>query len=339
MAEPLPARPEQSTPADLAAAMPVALVGYGYWGAKLHAALRARPAFQLRRLHVRSPHQLSPQAQVALEGVTITGSAAELWQDPEIEAVILATPISSHYSLCKAALLAGKHVFVEKPLALSHQEAGELASVARSRGLTLETDYTWTHSPGLLRAQRLVEEQWFGELRHVQIRFHQLGRFRSEDIGPLLGVHMLSILAMFTKLEGLRWTRRTVAGSASRASSVLLFGEDPDSGVTVLLDGSLDDPIRERSALLLGEDGSISFRPLAPGTTLEALRYSREPSSDDVVQRQIEMTLATSEDDNLGRALEAFCEVVRGSRPSNLEQSLTITAALEELFPGAGSPG
>ena len=69
MAEPLPARPEQSTPADLAAAMPVALVGYGYWGSKLHAALRTRPAFEVRRLHVRSPLQLDPGDLAALAGV------------------------------------------------------------------------------------------------------------------------------------------------------------------------------------------------------------------------------------------------------------------------------
>jgi predicted dehydrogenase len=331
MAEPLAA-----SPAAAAAPLQVGLIGFGYWGRKLGKALRACPRIDLARMHVRSPGRLDADELKLLEGVKISDRRAELLDDPNLQAVIIATPTASHYDLCRQALLSGKHVLVEKPLALTSIQARELASMAHSRGLTLQTDYTWTFSPGLARARQVVEQGWLGDLRHIQLRFHQLGRFRSDDVGPLVAVHMLSILGMFTDLGSMQWTRHTGHGTDRRATSVLLIGEEPTSGLSVLLDGSLDDPVRERAVLLLGEQGSLSFRPLSTGPTLEGVRYSREPSRDDVVRPSTSMSLSTAEDDNLGLSILAFAAAVAGTAASNTEQSVAITTALERLFDPAG---
>ena len=320
------------SPPSQAGPLRVGLIGFGYWGRKLHDALRQQPEFDLRHVHVRSPGQLNAEDLQALQDVELSDRSSRLWSDSTLQAVIVATPIASHYALCREALLAGKHVLVEKPLALTEREARELAELAASRGLTLQTDYTWTFSPGLCRASQLIEQQWLGKLRHIQLRFHQLGRFREDDVGPLLAVHMLSILTMFTDLARLRWTKRIGVGSRERASSILLYGEDSGSGLSVMLDGSLDDPVRERSVVLFGDHGSLSFRPLSDDNTLQGVLYSREPSTDDKVHAATSLNLCTREDDNLSHALSAFAEAVSGRGPSNIEQSVAITATLEHLF-------
>jgi len=326
------AEPVLASPPSQAGPLRVGLIGFGYWGKKLHGALRQRPEFDLRHVHVRSPEQLDPEELRSLQGVELSDRSSPLWSDSELQAVILATPIASHYALCREALLAGKHVLVEKPLALTEREARELADLAASRGLTLQTDYTWTFSPGLLRIRQLVEQEWIGRLQHIQLRFHQLGRFREDDVGPLLAVHMLSILTMFTSLAELHWTKRIGVGNQQRASSILLYGEDSHSGLSVMLDGSLDDPVRERSVVFFGESGTLSFRPLSADNTLQGVRYSREPSTDDEVQPATSLSLCTAEDDNLSHSLSAFAEAICGRAPSNIEQSLAITATLEQLF-------
>ena len=326
MVEPLP-----HSPATASSPVNIGLIGYGYWGGKVHATLERNAHFALSRLHVRHPEKLSTSQQLTLANVEIHSAADAIWNDQSIEAVIIVSPIDSHYTLCRQALEANKHVLVEKPLCLRANEAIELASLAHSRGLTLQTDYTWTFSPGLQYAQQLVAEGWLGELRSVQVRFHQLGRFRQHGVGPLLIVHMLSIVQMFTPLNELDWQLIAAPTTGELVTTVTLLATG-SSGVKIVLDASLDDPIKSQSVCVIGSMGALSFQPLAGGLTVTAQRYDRDATAASDGTIHSSKSITTNERDNLGHALDAFAEVLRKERPSNLESSVLITQLLESFM-------
>ena len=323
--------PLLASPATAANPMRLALIGYGYWGMKVHAALNRNSAFKLARLHVRHPERLSRQQEAALSDVEIHPSADALWTDPSIGSVLIVSPISSHYSLCREALEAGKNVFVEKPMCLQSRQAQELASLANSRGLTLQTDYTWTFSPGLSHARELIAQGWLGKLRSIQVRFHQLGRFREHGVGALLVVHMLSIVQMFTPLSELNWSELPVASTGERLTTTMLAAEGRDS-LQVIVDASLDDPIKSRSVSLVGSTGALTFQPGTPGPTVIGQRYSRAVASKGDSLIHPPHSYISDESDNLSHSLHAFAEVIRGDRDSNLSSSVEITALYESLF-------
>ena len=101
----------------------------------------------------RDPNKLT-KAKTRYPAVLVTESCEDAFEDPEVDAVLIATPISTHFALARAALIAGKHVFVEKPLTSSAQEAQALVSLAHSRGLTLMVGHTFEFSPPVVRSRR-----------------------------------------------------------------------------------------------------------------------------------------------------------------------------------------
>jgi predicted dehydrogenase len=159
------------------------LVGCGYWGSILRRYVEENEFFEL---------------------VCVADSKTDLnvvWGNREVEAVVVATPIETHYSIVKAALLAGKHVFCEKPLALKVEECNELKKISKSCGLVLHTDYVFTFSRGLRFIQEVIGAAEVGELLACELNVKHLGRFGRQDVFWLLGSHMLSVLDMFCPLK------------------------------------------------------------------------------------------------------------------------------------------
>jgi predicted dehydrogenase len=121
--------------------------------------------------------------------------AEELWGMDELEAVAVATPVASHHALALAALRAGKHVWVEKPLAASSEQARELIEVADALGLTLLVDHTFIYTGAVQKIRQLVEGGELGRLRYYDAVRVNLGLFQ-QDVNVLwdLAAHDLSIM-------------------------------------------------------------------------------------------------------------------------------------------------
>jgi predicted dehydrogenase len=170
------------------------VIGFGYWGPKLARNLAAIPGCRIACICDVDPERLSASRR-AYPGVECASSPDDVLSDPGIDGVVVAAPASTHYPLALAALLAGKHVFVEKPLARSAAEARHLVEVAESRGLTLMVGHVFIYAGAVRRARELLRSERFGELR-----YYDSTRLNSEpyplDVGALwdLAVHDLSIL-------------------------------------------------------------------------------------------------------------------------------------------------
>ena len=129
-----------------------ALIGCGYWGSKLKRYIEENQNFNLKYI-CNSRSDLN-----------------EVWNDKQITAVVVATPNETHYPIVKSALLHGKNVLTEKPLALKTEECEELKQIASDNNLLLMVEYTYTFSEALKQAQNMVQVK--------------------EGIGEIISVHM-----------------------------------------------------------------------------------------------------------------------------------------------------
>jgi predicted dehydrogenase len=172
----------------------VAVVGLGYWGPNL-----LRVLYEMEGVHVAAICDLEQDRldRFARRYPTVaaTRTYESILRDPDIDAVVLATPVFTHFALASRALEAGKHVFVEKPLAPSLREADALLELADNNGLSLMCGHTFVYSPPVRAVKELIDEDEIGEVYFVSSSRVNLG-LHQRDVSVLwdLGPHDFSIL-------------------------------------------------------------------------------------------------------------------------------------------------
>jgi predicted dehydrogenase len=172
----------------------VGIIGCGYWGPLLVRNFKGLADCQLKAVcdvnterlkHIRS---LYPD----IEGITQT---QQLLNGTNVDAVVIATPVKHHYSLAKASLLAGKHTFIEKPMASSSAECEELIEIARRNGLVLMLDHTFLYSSPVQKIAEIVQAGDLGEIRYINCRRLNLGLFQKDiNVAWDLAPHDISII-------------------------------------------------------------------------------------------------------------------------------------------------
>ena len=172
----------------------VGVVGLGYWGPNLLRGLMELPDVDVTYICDLDEERLSTYAR-RYPGATPTSSYEDLLEDPQLDAVVIATPVFSHFELAAAALRAGKHTFVEKPLAPTTAEAGELIELAESRDLRLMCGQTFLYSPPVKAVKRLIHTGELGDIFFISSSRVNLG-LHQRDVSVIwdLGPHDFSIL-------------------------------------------------------------------------------------------------------------------------------------------------
>lgn len=239
----------------------VALIGCGHFGPKVARSLRAAGG-ELRVLCDLHPDRLEalrvrhPHARTTTDYRRAVG-------DPAVDAVAVCTPAASHYEIARAALAAGRHVIVEKPLADSLRRAKELVDLADRRGLVLHVDHTPLHSAGVRAMRRFIDAGEIGELRYIDcVRIH-LGPFPS-DVNVLwdLAPHDLSVVSYLMDRPP-RWVSAVGAAHLGplESQAYLTIGYD-DSRIAHLHVNWLA-PMKIRSMLVGGSKRMIAYDELA----------------------------------------------------------------------------
>ena len=170
----------------------VGLVGLGYWGPNL-----ARNFDILGRLTwlCDVDDGLRTSVGARYPRTQTTPDVDEMLADPELDAVVIATPVPTHYALAKRALEAGKHVLVEKPPAMKGTEMEELLALARERDLVLMPGHLLLYHPGVLKLKELLDSGELGDLLCVYSNRQNLGIIRRDENALWsLGVHDLSVI-------------------------------------------------------------------------------------------------------------------------------------------------
>lgn len=172
----------------------VGVVGYGYWGPNLVRNFASNGSARLMGVSDLDAGKLA-SIQRLYPSVTTTERYHDLLDDPRIDAIAIATPVHSHYELALAALKAGKHVLVEKPLAPSSDLVLRLIDEADRRGLTLMVDHTFLYTPAVQKIRELMARGELGEVYYYDSTRSSLGLFQS-DVNVIwdLAVHDISII-------------------------------------------------------------------------------------------------------------------------------------------------
>jgi predicted dehydrogenase len=171
----------------------MAVVGYGYWGPNLVRNIVERPELELAALCERDEERAAAFS-AKVPNVPWVRDYDDILGDPEIDAVVVATPPKTHYGLVKAALMAGKHVMVEKPLATTGADAADLVDIANARGLTLMPGHTFVYSPPVNKVRDLIRTGKLGEVYFVTSSRMNLGKYQPDGVICDLAPHDLSIL-------------------------------------------------------------------------------------------------------------------------------------------------
>src|SRR5688500_4706116 len=154
-------------------------IGCGYWGPNGLRNFSAQPGCRVKYGAGINPER---QASVRASCPRSDGVPAvdALLNDSEIDAIVVATPAASHHALAKQVLESGKHVFVEKPLATSTEQADELVSLASKTGKTLMVGHTFLYNAAVRYAKKLLSEESLGQLYYIYSQRLNLGQVRSD---------------------------------------------------------------------------------------------------------------------------------------------------------------
>lgn len=286
-----------------------ALIGVGYWGSVLRRYIEENENFYLKYV------------------CDSTSDLTEVWNDRSVSAVVVATPNRTHYRIVKLALLHGKHVLSEKPLALKTSECEELREIALRDNLSLVVEYTYTFSRSLIGAKRMIDAGEIGAILGIEAAVRHLGRFGAESCYWLLGSHMLSILGMFVPLTSLCFRKIDLVTYDGQVETGVISFEGAISGQIAV---SLNYPGKETRVIIYGEKGSIVYDPTSQSSLLVE-KYTRLPwvVASKLPRESVEYPI--DETNNLLFAIEYFSRVLHQEEESNIDQAVEITRILESL--------
>ncbi|MBN2542570.1 Gfo/Idh/MocA family oxidoreductase [bacterium] len=181
--------------------MTCAVLGYGYWGPNM-----ARNFFQNSKFILKSISDVSEarlkKAKIDYPSIQVYQDSMEIINDPEIEAVDICTPVFAHYKLAKAALEAGKHVLIEKPMTSTVQEAEHLIRLAKENNLKIMVDHTFLFTGAVRAMKELIDSGEIGDIYYFDSVRVNLGLFQ-HDINVLwdLAPHDISIMTYLLEVD------------------------------------------------------------------------------------------------------------------------------------------
>jgi predicted dehydrogenase len=237
------------------------VIGYGYWGPNIVRNLASLDGSQVKAIADMSS-AARKRAHKAFPGVYITESATEVIESTDIDAIAVVSPVWTHYELAKAALLNGKHVFVEKPFTSNTAQGEELINLAQQKNLTIMVDHTFLFTGAVSKIRQLLDEGTLGQLYYYDSTRVNLGLFQ-HDINVLwdLAPHDLSIMDYLIKTqpEGVVATGQSHwNGHEDVAYMTIYFPEKVIAHINV----NWLSPVKVRTTLIGGEKRMVVWNDL-----------------------------------------------------------------------------
>jgi UDP-2-acetamido-3-amino-2,3-dideoxy-glucuronate N-acetyltransferase len=237
--------------------MKIAVIGAGYWGANLVRVFHQMGV--LYRICDSNATQLQ-QLGAKYPGVKLDGGCDAVIDDPSVDAVVIATPAECHYATARKALLAGKDVYVEKPLTLNCEEAERLTDLAESKGRILMVGHLLEYHPAITRLNELIEQGELGRVEYIYSNRLNMGKVRREENALWsFAPHDISVILLLLKRMPIQVA--ATGGTylqpniADVTISTMLF----DRGVRAHLFVSWLHPYKEQKLVVVGEHRMAVF--------------------------------------------------------------------------------
>jgi len=247
----------------------IGVVGYGYWGPNI-----VRNFMESENATVKSVSDLNPKrqklAQTRYPAIETMEKPDAMFADPEINAVAIVTPVSTHFDLAMRALRAGKHVLLEKPLTQTVQQGEQLLEEAHKRGLLVMVDHTFVYTSAIRKIKAIIDSGELGDIFYYDSVRVNLGLFQ-HDVNVIwdLAVHDLSILEYI-------YPEKPTAVSATGISHIdgatedvayltLFYGKKMISHIHV----NWLSPVKVRRTLIGGSEKMIVLDELEPSEKIK----------------------------------------------------------------------
>jgi predicted dehydrogenase len=315
----------------------VGVAGVGYWGSNVARNLDRLPGCELSWCCDTDPTRLE-EARDRFPDARVAAGLEELLADPELDAIAVATPVADHAETARRVLEAGKHCFVEKPLARRAAEAARLCRLAEARGRTLMVGHLLEFHPGVVALGRLLAEGELGDVHYIHSQRLNLGKLRADENALWsLGAHDVSVALALTGEFPVEASARGESYVRHGVEDVVFASLRFPSGVVAHLHLSWLDPRKERRLTVVGSRRMASFDDMAAERKLTVFDKGFDPevgAPDDYVARSGEAwSPAIGGEEPLRLELEHFLDCLwEGSRPrTDGESGLRVVAVLEAL--------
>jgi predicted dehydrogenase len=242
----------------------VGIVGFGYWGPNLVRNFRSIPECRLKVVCDLSEQRLKQMRSLYPE-VTGETDFSKLIGDPEIDAIVVATSARLHFPMAKAALEAGKHVLIEKPMACATSECEELNQLAKQRSLVVMVGHTFLYSAAVRKIKEIVDNRDLGDLRYIAARRLNLGLFQKDinvawDLAPHDISIILHIMQELPHSVNCRGGASLTPGIEDMTSMSLHFTKERSA----IIHSSWHDPRKVREMTIVGSKRMIVYDDIAP---------------------------------------------------------------------------
>ncbi|HEX6652904.1 MAG TPA: Gfo/Idh/MocA family oxidoreductase [Thermoleophilaceae bacterium] len=237
----------------------VGVVGLGYWGPNLARNFDRLPDAELTWLCDASDEALARWGP-AFPSARTTSSFDDLLNDDGLDAIVIATPVPTHADLATRVLSAGKHCFVEKPLARSEDEAQAVVKAALMADRVLLVGHLLEYHPGVQKLAEIVRSGELGELRYIYSNRLNLGKDRPDENALWsLGVHDLSVILMLAEEEPFNWDVMGASYLRPKVEDVVFALMRFNSGLLAHMHLSWLDPHKERRFTVVGSKRMATF--------------------------------------------------------------------------------
>jgi predicted dehydrogenase len=260
----------------------VGVTGCGYWGPNLIRNFRSLADCELTAMCDLSQERLAHLNLLYPEVRALT-DYNEMLNDTGVDAVVIATAVKFHFPMAKASLLAGKHTFIEKPMAASSAQCEELIDIANRNGLVLMIGHTFLYSPAVRRIKQIVDSGDIGDIRYISARRLNLGLFQKDinvtwDLAP----HDISIVQYIIGDEPVSVNCRGNAHITPGIEDVTTLCLSYRHQRTAVIQSSWLDPRKVREMTIVGSKRMIVYDDVAPIEKLRIFdaRVERPPHYD-----------------------------------------------------------
>jgi predicted dehydrogenase len=302
----------------------IALVGYGHWGPNLARSLDDVRGAALRAVCVRTERGASAAARLGIEATTDLGRVLER---SDVDVAVVATPAPSHAELARRALLAGKHVMVEKPLATSLAAARDLITLAADRGRTLMVGHVYVYHPVVRRLAELLSAGDLGELVCVASeRGNPTGTPADGSVLWNLAPHDLSIVVRLLGADARRVSARTPELAREGSEELVFLTIELASGALVEIQVSWIAPTKTRRMTFTGSAALAVFDELAAEPLGVFARRHGEPPERLAIAPPAAFEPLHAQWDELVSAVSEGREPVTGARHALAVQRLADAA-------------
>ena len=250
-------------------AINIGVIGYGYWGPNLVRNFVEQADSKVVEVSDLRSDVLG-KAQSRYPAIKTTTKHSELISNPMVDAVVIATPVSTHYDLAMEALKAGKHVLVEKPMTSTAEESMRLIEEANHRGLVLMVDHTFVYTGAVQKIYDLVNEGQCGDLYYYDLVRVNLGLFQ-RDVSVIwdLAVHDLSIMDYIFKSKPCAVSATGISHVPGQPENVAYLTLFFDNRLIAHIHVNWLAPVKVRRTLIGGSQKMIVYDDLEPSEKIK----------------------------------------------------------------------